>query len=86
MRVSLLFYRKLRKEFEPYGLEVNPYDLCVANMMTKAGNQLTVLWHIDDLMALCKNDFELTKFLCYLAKIYGPKLKMHTRKSRCGVQ
>jgi hypothetical protein len=28
---------------------------------------------------LCKNDFELTKFLCYLGKIYGPKLSMHTR-------
>jgi hypothetical protein len=29
-------------------------------------------------MALCVEDFELTKFSCYLAKIYGPKLSMHT--------
>jgi hypothetical protein len=45
--------------------------------MTEAGKQLTVIWHVDDLMGSCKDDFELTKFSCYLAKIYGPKLRMH---------
>jgi len=29
-------------------------------------------------MASCENDFELTKLSCYLAKIYGSKLTMHT--------
>jgi hypothetical protein len=29
-------------------------------------------------MALCELDFELTRFSCYLAKTYGPKLTMHT--------
>jgi hypothetical protein len=37
MRVSLLFYRKLQKEIEEYGLVVNPYGPCVANMITKSG-------------------------------------------------
>jgi hypothetical protein len=37
-----------------------------------------VVWHVDDLMVLCVEDFELTKFSYYLAKIYGPKLNMHT--------
>ena len=48
---SLLFYRKLRKEFDAYGFEINPYDPCVANKMTDAVKQLTVVWHVDDLMA-----------------------------------
>jgi hypothetical protein len=78
MRASLLFYRKLRKELEGYGPVVNPYDPCIANMMTKGGKQLTVAWHVDDLMVSCKDDFELTKFPCYLANIYGTKLSMHT--------
>jgi hypothetical protein len=39
---------------------VNPYDPCVADMMTKGGKQLTVAWHVDDLMVSCKDDFELT--------------------------
>ncbi len=47
-------------------------------MITKKGDQLTVVWHVDDLIRLCVDDFKLTKFSCYLAKIYGPKLSMHT--------
>jgi hypothetical protein len=30
IRGRLLFYRKLQKEMEGYGFEVNPYDPCVA--------------------------------------------------------
>jgi hypothetical protein len=78
MRASLLFYRKLQKEFKAYGLEVNPYDPCVANMETKSGKHLTVIWDVDNLMASYEEDFELTKFLCYLGKIYRTKLSMHT--------
>ncbi len=78
MRASLLFYRKLQKEFEAYGLQVNLYNPCMANMETKSGKQLTMIWHGDNLMASCKEDFKLTKFLCYLGKIYGTKLSMHT--------
>ncbi len=77
MRASLLFYRKLQKELEQYGFEVNPYDPCVANMTTSSGEPMTVIWHVDNLMGICMEDFELTKFSCYLAKIYGPKLSMH---------
>ncbi len=80
MRASLLFYRKLRKEFEAYGLEVNLYNPCVVNMMTKSGKQLTVVWHVGNLMGLCEEDFKLTKFFCYLGRIYGTKLSMHMGK------
>jgi hypothetical protein len=62
MRPSLLFYRKLMKEFKDYGLMVNLYDPCIANMTTRNGSQLTTVWHVGDLMVLCVGDFELTKF------------------------
>ena len=78
MSASLLFYRKLRKELEEYGFEVNPYDPCVANKMTDSGKHMTFVWHVYDLMGSFEDDFELTKLLCYLAKIYGSKLTMHT--------
>jgi len=80
MRASLLFYRKLRKEFEEYGLVINPYDPCVGNMETKSGKQLTVVWHVDDLMASCEDSFELTKFSCHMGRIHGPSLSMHISK------
>jgi hypothetical protein len=70
MRTGLLFYTKLQKELEAYGFIVNPYNPCIANMTSKDGKQPTVIWHVDGLMALCNDDFELTKFLCYLAR--GP--------------
>ena len=69
MRASLLFYWKLHRELEDYGFTVNPYDPCVANKMTKCGLQLTVIWHVDNLMSSCMGNFELTKFSYYLAKI-----------------
>jgi hypothetical protein len=47
-------------------------------MVTISGKQLTVIWHIKNLMGSCKDDFMLTKFSCYLAGIYGTKLSMHT--------
>ena len=50
MRASLLFYRKLRKELEDYGFEINPYDPCVVNKMMTSGMQMTLVWHVDDLM------------------------------------
>ena len=37
-----------------------------------------MIWHVVDLMASCKEDFELTKLEYYLARIYGSKLTMHT--------
>ena len=43
----------------------------------KEEKQMTVIWHLDDLMMLCKDNFGLTKFSCYLENIYGPKIAMH---------
>jgi hypothetical protein len=56
---------------------VNPYGPCVTNKDIGDKEQLTVIWHMDNLMGLCANNFELTKLSCYLANIYGPKLMMH---------
>jgi hypothetical protein len=69
MRASLLFHRKLWKELEEYGFKINSYVPCVANKETAHGKQLTIIWHVNDLMASCKDDFKSTKFSCYLAKI-----------------
>ncbi len=77
MRASLLFYRKPRKELGGFRFVVNPYNPCVANKDVGDRKQLTVIWHMDDLMASCVVDFELTKMSCYLANIYGPKLTMY---------
>jgi hypothetical protein len=33
------------------GFEINPYDPCVANN-TVSGTQMTIRWHVDDLMII----------------------------------
>ena len=43
----------------------------------KEEKEITVIWNVDDLMMSCEDNFELTKFSCYLVNIYGPKLSMH---------
>ncbi len=75
----MLFYR-MQKELEEYGFKMNPYNPCIAKMTTACREQLTVIWHVDNLMSSCIDDFELTKFSFYLARLYGPKLSMHTGK------
>ena len=77
MRSALLFYKKLGKELEEYGMKINLFDMCLANMDTATGNQLTVIWHMDNLKILCKNKFEVTKLICYISRIYGDKMTMH---------
>jgi hypothetical protein len=61
---------------------VYPYNLCVANKGIGNSKQVTVIWHVDDLMASCVQDFELTNLSCYLTNIYGPKLMMHMRRKQ----
>ncbi len=44
------FYtKKLVVELQDMGLEINPYNLCVANKMAN-GLQMTIRWHVDDLI------------------------------------
>ena len=49
MKSALLFYKKLVRELKEMGFEINPYDPCVANKLV-GEKQMTVRWHVDDLM------------------------------------
>ena len=70
MRAVLLFNRKLRNELDAYRFVVNPEDPCVAtkwvpdNAHPEGGRHMTVIWHPDDLLVLCKDVFELVKLQC----------------------
>ena len=50
---------------------MNPYDSCVFNKKTEDGHQHTVIFHVDDGLALHVDPVENTKLLIYLARIYG---------------
>ena len=48
----------MKKELKAYGFEINLYDPCVANKTTDGEKQLTMVWHVSDLMGTCEDDFE----------------------------
>jgi hypothetical protein len=70
MKSALLFYRKLVKELKEMGFEINPYDPCVANKLVDE-KQMTVRWHVDDLMISHVNKGEILKFVRCIKDIYG---------------
>ena len=43
---AVLFYRNLVKDPEAYGLQIRPYDPCVAKKMRNS-KHMKVVWHMD---------------------------------------
>ncbi len=73
MKSALLFYQKLVSELRSMGFIINPYDPCDANKIVN-GKQLTLQWHVDDLMISHVDITAINKFLQELKAIYGNSL------------
>ena len=73
MKSALLFYRKLVSELQEMGFEINPYDPCVANKMVN-GMQMTIRWHVHDLMISHLSQDEIVKVVQGINDIYGENL------------
>jgi hypothetical protein len=72
LRAALLFYKRMRSTLEEMGFEINPYDLCVANMMVEGG-KITVCWHVDDLKISHRDKAIVSEFVIVLAREFRPK-------------
>ena len=73
MKSTLLFYRKLVSELSEMGFEINPYNPCVANK-TINGTQMTIRWHVDDLMISHLSQDKIIKVVQGIKDIYGENL------------
>ncbi|KAL7464347.1 hypothetical protein ACHAXS_004676 [Conticribra weissflogii] len=69
LKSALLFYKKLCSDLSEQGFKINPYDPCVANK-TVNGEQLTVLWHVDDLKISHRETVVVTNFINWLGTKY----------------
>jgi hypothetical protein len=78
---AMLFYKKLVKDLQAYGFELNPYDPCVANKMVD-GTQMTVSWHVDDLKVSHKNEKNVTEFLKWVTDTYGQYGEVKTTRGK----
>jgi hypothetical protein len=72
MNAALLAYKKLAKLFREWGFKMNPYDPCVWNKMVN-GKQITIIFHIDDLMMSHKNPNIVTLYIRKLEKEYASR-------------
>ena len=78
---SLLYYKKLRKDIESIGFEVNTYDACVSNTMVN-GKQHTVACHVDDVKSNHVYPKLNDDFHKWLEKTYGSDDIGHVEASR----
>ena len=61
------------------GFEVNQYNPCFVNNMVNR-NQMTIWWHVDDLMISHSSGKAILLFLWALKDIYGDNLAENTGK------
>jgi len=73
---SILYYKKLRKEIESIGFEINPSDICVANRMVN-GKQHTITWHVDDFNSSHVDPKVSDEFQTWCEKQYGSEETGH---------
>src|SRR5210317_1489638 len=69
LKAALLFYKKLLKDLIEFGFEINPYDVCVANIMIN-GKQMTTLFHVDDMKVSHMDHQEISIFINWLKSKY----------------
>ncbi|CAJ1960266.1 unnamed protein product [Cylindrotheca closterium] len=70
LQASLLWYRHLRASLEEYGFVFNKYDPCIANRMVN-GKQLTIRFHVDDVLASHMEQAVLEDFFTWINERYG---------------
>jgi hypothetical protein len=70
IRAARLFYDKLTCKLQEWGFDFNQYDRCVANKIVN-GNQLTVIWHVDDLKVSHKEVKVVDEFMQKLDDEFG---------------
>jgi len=67
---SLLYYRKFHKDIEIIGLEVNPYDMCMANRIIDS-KQHAITRHVDDVKSSHEDSKVNDEFFDWLKDKYA---------------
>ena len=71
LRAARLFWQKLSKQLiDEWGFTPNKYDDCIVNKMIN-GQQMTVVWHVDDLKVSHVDASEVEKFVQCMEATFG---------------
>ena len=69
IKAALIFYWIFFGNINTIGLNINPYDPCVENKVVNI-NQMTVMWHVNDIKVIQKSKKIITSMAKWLKKIY----------------
>src|SRR5210317_2369503 len=78
---ALLWYKRFRKDLEGIGFIFNNYDPCVANKKID-GKQLTIRFHVDDIMSSHVDPTVNDDFLIWLNRKYGEHGKVKATRGK----
>ena len=70
MKASLLFYKKFVGDPTTILFKLNTYGTCIVNKLIMR-NQITVLWHVDDIKFIHESKNIVTRISKWLNKTYG---------------
>lgn len=78
---SKLWYDKLCQVLSEYGFKCNDYDPCVFNKIDEeSGKQITVCFHVDDLLITCGDKLAIDNLELYLKKRFNEVTFVHGSK------
>jgi hypothetical protein len=81
LRAARLFWEKLSSKLIEWGFKRNPYDPCVMNK-TVNGKQLTVGWHVDDIITLHVDKIVVDHFIEQLEGEFGKETPMNVSRGK----
>ena len=82
LHAARLFWQKLSKQLiDVWGFIPNKYDDCVVNKMIN-GNQMTVVWHVDDLKVSHVDAKEVGKFIHVMEEAFGKETPLSVSRGK----
>jgi hypothetical protein len=81
LRAARLFWEKLSSKLIEWGFTTNPYDSCVANKIIN-GNQLTVVWHVDDLKVSHVDAAVVDEFVDQMESEFGKETPINKSRGK----
>ena len=82
LRAAHLFWEKLSKQLiDVWGFTPNKYDDCVVNKIIN-GQQMTVVWHVDDLKVSHVDEKEVDKFIKQMEAEFGTEAPLSISRGK----
>jgi hypothetical protein len=76
IEAAKLWYDLIKSKFIADGFVQNEYDECVMNKIASGGKQITVVFHVDDLLITCEDDSAIDEFSAMLRGTF-PEVTEH---------